>query len=147
MISTDASDVPQELTLAGNRITVLPAAISKLTNLQKLQVSGNLLARLPDEIGYLASLEVRKFHRCQNKLKARSAAHPYVGHMMVVQGLWLHGNLLEEIPSSIGSLQSLNVLSLAGNCLKQLPAHVGELGVRHSLWSLQTADQLPLYWY
>ena len=47
-----------------------------------------------------------------------------------MQGLWLHGNLLEAVPSSIGALQRLNVLSLAGNCLAEVPHEIGELGVR-----------------
>jgi len=50
-----------------------------------------------------------------------------------MQGLWLHGNMLEKIPSSIGSLQRLNVLSLAGNCLEGLPHSIGELGVRRKI--------------
>ncbi len=47
-----------------------------------------------------------------------------------MQGLWLHGNLLEQVPSSIGSLRCLSVLSLAGNCLGEVPQSIGELGVR-----------------
>lgn len=47
-----------------------------------------------------------------------------------LQGLWLHGNLLERLPESIGQLASLRTLSLSGNCLPELPANVGALSVR-----------------
>lgn len=47
-------------------------------------------------------------------------------HVVVVidtclQGLWLHGNLLTTVPSSLSKLTNLKQLSLSGNQLKQLP--------------------------
>ena len=46
-----------------------------------------------------------------------------------MQGLWLHGNLLEELPTTLGALRRLRVLSVAGNCMERLPSAIGQLGV------------------
>ena len=48
---------------------------------------------------------------------------------MSVQGLWVHGNLLERLPDSLGRLSSLRMLSLAGNCLVSIPPSLGDLQV------------------
>jgi len=53
-----------------------------------------------------------------------------------LQGLWLHGNLLESIPDSIGDLENLEILSLAGNCLSVLPEGIGNLAVHIPTLSL-----------
>ena len=50
----------QELTLAGNRITTLPAKVAQFKSLKRLQVAGNLIAALPPEITQLTKLEVRQ---------------------------------------------------------------------------------------
>ena len=47
----------QKLSLFGNQLTALPAAIGQLQQLQKLFLSDNQLTTLPDEITRLRQLE------------------------------------------------------------------------------------------
>ena len=42
-----------------------------------------------------------------------------------MQGLWLHGNLIEHLPEDIGRCSDLRQVSLAGNCLEDFPASIG----------------------
>lgn len=89
----------EELSLAGNRLAVLPPEIGALTSLSRLQLAGNSLAALPQGLCQLSAL----------------------------QGLWLHGNLLESLPGELGALTALTQLSLSGNRLRELPASIGGL--------------------
>lgn len=77
---------PQELQLSGNCLEQLPEEISRLTALRRLGLAGNLLTHLPPDIGALTCLE----------------------------GLWLHGNLLTCLPQQLSRLGALRTLSLAG---------------------------------
>ena len=43
------------------------------------------------------------------------------------QGLWLHGNVLKELPEDFGNLKQLETISLAGNQIERLPASLAEL--------------------
>jgi hypothetical protein len=89
----------EELSLAGNNISVLPPEIGKLTLLERLQLSGNELKRLPEEIGELKALK----------------------------GLWVHGNRLQSLPESLSKLTNLVQLSIAGNEIEALPKEIGSL--------------------
>ena len=53
-----------------------------------------------------------------------------------MQGLWIHGNLLTSLPTSIGALSSLRAFSAVGNQLTAVPEAVGSL---QSLTSLELA--------
>ena len=44
-----------------------------------------------------------------------------------LQGLWLHGNVLTELPQDLGNLVSLETVSLAGNRIGKLPDSVTQL--------------------
>lgn len=44
-----------------------------------------------------------------------------------LQGLWLHGNLLESLPEGLGALTALRTLSLSSNRLPRVPASLGTL--------------------
>lgn len=65
------------LEVAGNELSTLPEEIGGLLALQKLAAFGNRLARLPEGSGGLAAL----------------------------QELWLQGNKLTALPAAIGQLQ------------------------------------------
>ena len=48
----------QDLSLAGNQLTTLPANIGNLRYLKRLQLAGNVLESLPDSVCNLTALEV-----------------------------------------------------------------------------------------
>ncbi|KAH7622124.1 putative Leucine-rich repeat-containing protein 1 [Nannochloris sp. 'desiccata'] len=89
----------EELSLAGNNISILPPEIGKLTLLERLQLSGNELKHFPEEIGELKALK----------------------------GLWVHGNRLQSLPDLLPKLTNLVQLSIAGNEIKALPEGIGSL--------------------
>ena len=44
-----------------------------------------------------------------------------------MQGLWVAGNLVSELPASIGALAELDTLILHANCLVELPSSLTSL--------------------
>lgn len=61
----------QDLSLAGNQLTTLPANIGNLRYLKRLQLAGNLLESLPDSVCNLTALEVCAYSaiKCEQCLK------------------------------------------------------------------------------
>ncbi|WP_121968285.1 leucine-rich repeat-containing protein kinase family protein [Leptolyngbya sp. BC1307] len=82
------------LILTGNRLEVLPAAIGKLSRLQKLMLAGNRLRSLPDELA-----------NCQN-----------------LELIRLSANRLTALPDWLFSLPRLSWLAYAGNPCGDRPA-------------------------
>lgn len=81
------------------KLTVLPASIKNLTELQVLILTNNELTTLPDSIGQLSKL-----------------VWLGVGH-----------NRLGELPETIGGLTNLTQVDFSGNRLVTLPNSIGEL--------------------
>jgi acyl-CoA synthetase (AMP-forming)/AMP-acid ligase II/Leucine-rich repeat (LRR) protein len=82
-----------ELTLEGNRLSSLPAAIGGLKRLKELWVHGNQISRLPDELGKCASLTVLQCHH--NLLAELPDA---MRQLSKLQGLYMQSNLLSDLP-------------------------------------------------
>ncbi|KAK3995592.1 glucose-repressible alcohol dehydrogenase transcriptional effector [Cladorrhinum sp. PSN332] len=82
-------DFLQELYMASNKLSHLPADIGKLRKLRYLDVSFNELTELPPEIGMCTSLKV----------------------------LLLFENRIHDLPYEIGSLHNLEMLGIVGNPL------------------------------
>ncbi|XP_051787806.1 E3 ubiquitin-protein ligase LRSAM1 isoform X2 [Erpetoichthys calabaricus] len=80
-------------------------SITDLSTLKVLDIHGNSLTSLPDDIGQLRSLQI----------------------------LNLEKNRLQHLPESIGELGQLQTLNVRGNCLSQLRPAVGRLGSLRSL--------------
>lgn len=111
-----------DLSLAGNRITSLPADIKNLRALRRLGLAGNSLKELPQGIGNLQQLEGLWIHG--NNLQSLP---PQIGELKQLKMLALAGNKLTELPESISGLTSLQILSVAGNKLRGLPSGIGNL--------------------
>jgi CCR4-NOT transcription complex subunit 6 len=79
----------QELYIASNRLTFLPAEIGRLRHLRHLDVSNNLISELPPEIGMCTNLK----------------------------SLYLFNNQIRDLPSELGSLYLLDMLGIEGNPL------------------------------
>ncbi|KAM6916142.1 leucine-rich repeat-containing protein 18 [Xenentodon cancila] len=111
-------DGRHRLVLNNMGIRVFPKSLFKLTNVDELDLSRNLLQTLPDNLGNLTSL----------------------------RWLDLHGNKLESVPESIGNLVGLTHLNLANNSLTSagLPSSIGSLTNLKSLnLGMNQLDALP----
>ncbi|XP_068597102.1 leucine-rich repeat-containing protein 18 [Brachionichthys hirsutus] len=106
------------LTLSNMGITIFPKCLLKLTNVDELDLSRNLIEKLPESIGNFSSL----------------------------RRLDLHSNKLESVPESIGKLVGLTHLNLSNNCLTSagLPSTLGSLASLKSFnLGLNQLDALP----
>lgn len=79
----------QELYIASNRLTYLPAEIGRLRHLRHLDASNNLISELPPEIGMCTNLK----------------------------SLYLFNNQIRHLPYEFGSLYLLDMLGIEGNPL------------------------------
>ena len=83
---------------------------SSIPNLQEIDLRGNLLTDLPEELGELTSLHVVR-------LSLNKFAHlpSILSSFPGLKKLEFTGNLLAEIPDEISTLQSLEELDISGN--------------------------------
>lgn len=111
----------QRLDLALNKLAVLPD-LARLTALEELDLTGNVLAALPAEVGALTGLRVLALNG--NVLAALPAA---VGRLACLEKLELNNNMLGALPPELGRLSCLEELCVSGNPLGALPPALGAL--------------------
>jgi CCR4-NOT transcription complex subunit 6 len=93
----------QELYIASNRLTYLPADIGRLRHLRLLEASNNLISELPPEIGMCTNLK----------------------------SLLLFDNQIRDLPYEVGSLYLLEMLGIDGNPLNpSLKEEIMERGTK-----------------
>ncbi|BAT79707.1 hypothetical protein LR48_Vigan04g042900 [Vigna angularis] len=107
------------LNLDGNRITSLPDELDQLVRLERLSVSRNLLASLPMTIGSLRNLVL--LNVSNNKLQSLPES---VGSCSSLEELQANDNLIEDLPSSVCNLSHLKSLCLDNNNVKQAPRNL-----------------------
>lgn len=111
-------DGRRRLVLSNMGITIFPKCLFKLTYVDELDLSRNLIEKLPENFGNLSSL----------------------------RWLDLHSNKLVSVPESIGNLRGLTHLNLSNNCLtfSGLPSTLGSLTNLKSLnLGMNQLDDLP----
>jgi len=109
------ADTLEVLNLSGNALSELPDDLSRLSKLKVLFCSNNRFTRLPEVLASCVQLEMVGFKA--NSIREVAAA-------AISQGLrWfiLTDNQIEALPDSIGSCKRLQKLMLAGNQLAGLP--------------------------
>lgn len=105
------------LNLSFKEITAVPKCIQKICEMDRLDLSRNLIRKIPDLI---------------------------LDCFITISVLDLHSNYLEEVPATIGRLQNLVILNLCNNRLTSLPDEVGLLKNLHTLnLGLNQLDSLP----
>nr|XP_046257741.1 leucine-rich repeat-containing protein 18 [Scatophagus argus]XP_046257742.1 leucine-rich repeat-containing protein 18 [Scatophagus argus] len=111
-------DGRRRLTLSNMGITIFPKCLLKLTNVDELDLSRNLIQKLPDNIGNFSSLRWLDLH--SNKLEAVPES---IGDLVGLTHLNLSNNRLTSagLPSTLGFLSSLKSLNLGMNQLDTLP--------------------------
>lgn len=111
-------DGRRRLILSKMGLITFPKCLLKLTNVDELDLSRNMIQKLPEDIGRFSSL----------------------------RWLDLHSNKLESLPESISDLVGLTHLNLSNNCLTSagLPSSLGSLTSLKSLnLGLNQLDALP----
>lgn len=112
------------LTLSNMGLTSFPKCLFKLTNVNELDLSRNLIQKLPDNIGNLSSLKWLDVH--SNKLESVPES---IGNLVGLTHLNLANNRLNSagLPSTLGSLTNLKSLNLGMNQLNALPPTLAAL--------------------
>ncbi len=105
-----------ELYLASNKITHVPASIGKMRNLRYLDLSNNQLSELPAEIGMCV----------------------YLKHLL------LFDNELRTLPNEVGSLYQLEMLGVEGNPLDPaLKREIMDNGTKSLVLHLRESAPVP----
>lgn len=111
----ELADTLEILNLSGNQLRDLPDELSRLTKLRILFCSQNDFEHLPEVVGTLPSLQMLGFK--SNRIgTVREASMP-----PSLRWLILTDNRIEKLPSSIENCLPLQKLMLAGNRLASLP--------------------------
>ncbi|BFT64441.1 protein kinase [Pseudomonas moorei] len=111
----DLADSLEVLNLSGNAMSSLPDDLYRLTRLRVLFCSDNLFTELPACVGQCAALTMIAF-------KANRIEHvPGAALPPLLRWLILTDNCIGELPTELGERPYLQKLMLAGNRLQSLP--------------------------
>lgn len=132
------ADTLEILNLSGNQLSRLPDDLPRLHKLRVLFCSDNNFTEVPAVLGQCAQLEMVGF-------KANQIRHlPATALPAKLRWLILTDNQLDQLPEELGKCQRLQKLMLAGNRLRELPASLANC---HNLELLRIAanqfDALP----
>ncbi|MCI3946054.1 protein kinase [Pseudomonas syringae] len=112
----DLAQTLEVLNLSGNSLTALPDDLHRLKHLKVLFGSDNLFTHLPEGIGRCQNLRIVGFKA--NRIEQVSAA----SLPPRLRWLILTDNRIESLPDELGNRPDLQKLMLAGNRLRALPA-------------------------
>ncbi|MHC8287705.1 protein kinase [Pseudomonas sp. XS1P51] len=116
----DLADSLEVLNLSGNALSSLPDDLHRLTRLRVLFCSDNLFTELPACLGQCAALTMVGF-------KANRIEHvPGVALPPLLRWLILTDNAVSELPTELGERPLLQKLMLAGNRLQRLPESLSQ---------------------
>ena len=112
----DLADSLEILDLSGNALSMLPDDLPRLHKLRIIFCSDNLFTTLPAVLGSCLELSMIGF-------KANRIRHvPAAALPPKLRWLTLTDNAIEVLPDALGQCAQLQKLMLAGNCLSHLPA-------------------------
>ncbi|HBB77558.1 MAG TPA: protein kinase, partial [Pseudomonas sp.] len=114
------ADSLEVLNLSGNRLSSLPDDLPRLHRLRILFCSDNRFSEVPSVLGNCAELEMVGFKANQIHSLPAAALPPKL------RWLILTDNQLERLPDEIGRCQRLQKLMLAGNRLRALPRKLAQ---------------------
>ena len=112
----DLADTLEVLNLTGNALSSLPDDLGRLHKLQVLFCSDNQFSEVPAVLGQCPQLRMVGFKANQIRTLPAAALTP------ALRWLILTDNQLEALPAEIGNCPQLQKLMLAGNRLTALPA-------------------------
>lgn len=111
----DLADSLEILNLSGNKLSSLPDDLGRLHKLRVLFCSDNQFTTVPEVLGQLPHLSMVGFKANQIRTLPAAALPPRL------RWLILTDNQLQEIPPELGNCRELQKLMLAGNQLTALP--------------------------
>jgi GTPase SAR1 family protein len=124
VIEEAARNERTKLNLSGNQLTSLPEEIAELKNLTELNLSENQLTSLPSEIVELKNLT--ELNLSENQLTSLPSE---IVELKNLAELYLTGNQLTSLPLEIVELKNLTGLYLYGNPLESPPPEIAERGI------------------
>lgn len=104
------------LDLTGNQLNALPDELARFGKLRIIFCSENRFTELPEVLGRCPALTMVGFKA--NRIATVSAKALPAG----LRWLILTDNAIERLPDELGQCDALQKLMLAGNCLRELPA-------------------------
>ena len=114
----DLADSLEILNLSGNRLSTLPDDLPRLHKLRIIFCSDNQFAELPAVLGQCKSLTMLGFKANQISRVPDESLTP------TLRWLILTDNRIDSLPSSIGQCRQMQKLMLAGNQLSDLPVEL-----------------------
>lgn len=116
----DLADSLEILNLTGNALSRLPDDLHRLPNLRVLFCSENAFTELPECLGQCAQLSMIGF-------KSNRISHvPAAALPPLLRWLILTDNCITELPNELGKRPLLQKLMLAGNHLEHLPQSLAQ---------------------
>ncbi|AWH84182.1 hypothetical protein HYN59_03210 [Flavobacterium album] len=112
-----------KLDLTGNFITAIPDDIAKMELLEVLDLSGNKITELPEALLQMKRLKV--LNLSNNPLKQLP---DWIGQMTGLEELNLQQTQLESLPESFANLKVSGRIYLKKNPFKELPAGLLDMG-------------------
>ena len=116
----DLADSLRVLNLSGNALTSLPDDLPRLHQLRVIFGSDNRFTELPAVLGQCTQLQMVGFKANQIRNVPAAALPPQL------RWLILTDNQIEALPASIGECSQMQKLMLAGNRLRQLPDQLAQ---------------------
>ncbi|QLL11307.1 leucine-rich repeat-containing protein kinase family protein [Pseudomonas chlororaphis] len=116
----DLADSLEVLNLSGNALSSLPDDLHRLTRLRVLFCSDNLFTQMPACVGQCAQLSMVGFKANRIERVPAAALPP------LLRWLILTDNRIEELPDELGRRPHLQKLMLSGNRLTRLPQSLGQ---------------------
>ena len=121
----------QRLNLTGMQLGKIPTGINQLKNLKHLSLSGNKIESLSSvDLSQLSALQ--RLNLSNNKLEYIPENIFNIDHKNL-EHLDLTGNNIRELPDKINAFKCLTSLNLSGNFFEELPAQIGELAKLEAL--------------
>ncbi|MGJ7615073.1 MULTISPECIES: leucine-rich repeat-containing protein kinase family protein [unclassified Variovorax] len=118
----DLADSLEVLNLSGNALAALPDDLHRLHRLRVLFCSDNRFTTLPEAIGRCQGLDIVGFKANRIHTVPAASLPPSL------RWLILTDNLIEELPGSLGHCTRMQKLMLAGNRLRALPPSMAGFG-------------------
>ncbi|AZC32136.1 leucine-rich repeat-containing protein kinase family protein [Pseudomonas chlororaphis] len=116
----DLADSLEVLNLSGNALSSLPDDLHRLTRLRVLFCSDNHFTQMPACVGQCAQLSMIGFKANRIERVPAAALPP------LLRWLILTDNRIEELPDELGQRPHLQKLMLSGNRLTRLPQSLGQ---------------------
>ncbi|AZD93608.1 MULTISPECIES: leucine-rich repeat-containing protein kinase family protein [Pseudomonas] len=116
----DLADSLEVLNLSGNALSSLPDDLHRLTRLRVLFCSDNHFTQMPASVGQCAQLSMVGFKANRIERVPAAALPP------LLRWLILTDNRIEELPDELGQRPHLQKLMLSGNRLTRLPQSLSQ---------------------